>query len=115
MSYKIKKIIKLRKFPLFRTSTNLAPQMCPPTDHFNELERKMNGPGWKITSSSASCSEDELGANERDEFTFKMCQIIKKSHRYNKKHKHQHNKQKVSYLMLYLQLEKYFRDRILRA
>ncbi|KAE9555861.1 hypothetical protein FO519_000946 [Halicephalobus sp. NKZ332] len=79
-----------------KMSTNVSPQMCPPTDHFNELERKMNGPGWKITSSSASCSEDELGANEKDEFTFKMCQIIKRSHRFNKKNKNQRHRRKAS-------------------
>lgn len=61
--------------------------MCPPTDHFNELEEKMNGPQWIITSSDATSSEEELGGEERDEFSFKMCQIIRRNHRFKKKSK----------------------------
>ena len=69
-----------------------------PTDHFNELEKKMNGPGWMITSSSASQSEDELGALERDEFAFKMCQIIRRSGRNQEKRRKHHTKhEKVNY------------------
>ena len=52
----------------------------------------MNGPGWMITSSSATQSEDELGAFERDEFAFKMCQIIRRSGRNQEKRKRHHLK-----------------------
>lgn len=63
-----------------------------PTDHFNELEKEMNGPGWMITSSSASESEDELGALERDEFSFKMCQVIRRNGKNQEKRKKHHLK-----------------------
>uniref|UniRef100_A0A914Y4N9 Uncharacterized protein n=1 Tax=Panagrolaimus superbus TaxID=310955 RepID=A0A914Y4N9_9BILA len=72
--------------------TNAIIKLNGPTDHFNELEKAMNGPGWMITSSSATQSEDELGAFERDEFAFKMCQIIRRSGRNQEKRKKHHLK-----------------------
>uniref|UniRef100_A0AC34GUU5 Uncharacterized protein n=1 Tax=Panagrolaimus sp. ES5 TaxID=591445 RepID=A0AC34GUU5_9BILA len=72
--------------------TNAVIKLNGPTDHFNELEKAMNGPGWMITSSSATQSEDELGAFERDEFAFKMCQIIRRSGRNQEKRKKHHIK-----------------------
>uniref|UniRef100_A0AC35ERV9 Uncharacterized protein n=1 Tax=Panagrolaimus sp. PS1159 TaxID=55785 RepID=A0AC35ERV9_9BILA len=72
---------------------NAIVKLNEPTDHFHELEKTMNGlngPGW--ASSSATQSEDELGAFERDEFAFKMCQIIRRSGRNQEKRKKHHLK-----------------------
>jgi hypothetical protein len=72
---------------------NATVKLNEPTDHFHELEKTMNGlngPGW--ASSSATQSEDELGAFERDEFAFKMCQIIRRSGRNQEKRKKHHLK-----------------------
>uniref|UniRef100_A0A7E4URZ3 BLVR domain-containing protein n=1 Tax=Panagrellus redivivus TaxID=6233 RepID=A0A7E4URZ3_PANRE len=72
--------------------------MDAPTDHFDELERQINGPDrWNMTSSSAENSEDELGGLERDEFSFKMCQIMRRGrHHRNKKTISSSAKSKVS-------------------